>query len=138
MNETLRFYTWCFFEMRATIANIADEDVICCLQNGLFSKHMYHNFRHNRPTTAVELRDMMAQWADQEDEENDYFPSETAISRATATATSIRASGTTRGTLESASQTKKSWLLSAIHVARNLGTMTRSLRKFCTNNARCT
>ncbi|RLM77907.1 putative polyprotein [Panicum miliaceum] len=28
MNETLRSYTWCFFEMHATIANITDEDVI--------------------------------------------------------------------------------------------------------------
>jgi hypothetical protein len=30
MNETLRFYTRCFFEMRATIANITDEDDIHC------------------------------------------------------------------------------------------------------------
>jgi hypothetical protein len=30
LNETLRSYTQCFFEMRATIANIFDEDVICC------------------------------------------------------------------------------------------------------------
>jgi hypothetical protein len=28
MNETMRFYTQRFFEMRATIANITDEDVI--------------------------------------------------------------------------------------------------------------
>jgi hypothetical protein len=27
-NKTLRSYTWYFFEMRATIANIIDEDVI--------------------------------------------------------------------------------------------------------------
>jgi hypothetical protein len=74
MNEILRSYTRCFFEMRATIANITDEDVIRYFQNGLFSKHTYHNFRCNRPTTDVELRDMMARWADQEDEENDCFP----------------------------------------------------------------
>jgi hypothetical protein len=30
MNETLRSYTRCFFETRATITNITDEDVICC------------------------------------------------------------------------------------------------------------
>jgi hypothetical protein len=60
--------------MQATIAKITDEDVICCFQNGLFSKHTYHDFGHNRSTTAVELRDMMARWADQEDEENDCFP----------------------------------------------------------------
>jgi hypothetical protein len=57
-------YTQHFFEMRATIASIIDEDVIRCLQNGLFSKHTYHNFERNHPTTAVELRDMMAWWAD--------------------------------------------------------------------------
>jgi hypothetical protein len=51
MNETLRSYTWCFFETRATIANITDEEVICCFQHGLFS------------TTAMELYDIMARWA---------------------------------------------------------------------------
>jgi hypothetical protein len=53
----------CFFEMHTTIANITDEDVIRYFQNGLFSKHMYHDFGRNRPTTAVELRDTMARWA---------------------------------------------------------------------------
>jgi hypothetical protein len=74
MNETLRSYTRCFFETRATITNITDEDVIRCFQHGLFSKNTYHDFRRNRPTTTVELRDMMARLADQEDEENDRFP----------------------------------------------------------------
>jgi hypothetical protein len=60
--------------MRATIANITDEDIIRCFQNRLFSKHTYHDFGRNRPTTAVELCDMMEQWANQEDEENDRFP----------------------------------------------------------------
>jgi prophage tail gpP-like protein len=73
MNETLRSYTRCFFETHATIANITNEDVIHSFQNGLFSKNTYHDFRRNRPTTAMELRDMMAWWADQEDEENDRF-----------------------------------------------------------------
>jgi hypothetical protein len=64
MNETLRSYTRRFFMMRATIANITDEGVIRCFQNGLFSKHTYHDFGHNRPTTAMELRDTMVRWAD--------------------------------------------------------------------------
>jgi hypothetical protein len=74
MNETLRSYIRCFFKMRATIAKITDENVIRCFQNGPFSKHTYHNFECNHPTTAVELRDMMAWWADKEDEENNCFP----------------------------------------------------------------
>jgi hypothetical protein len=73
-NETLRSYTRRFFETRATITNITDEDVICCFQNRLFSKHTYHDFGRNCPTTAVEPHDMMARWADQEGEENDRFP----------------------------------------------------------------
>jgi hypothetical protein len=36
--------------------------------------HTYHNFERNCPTTAVELRDMMARWADQKDEDNDRIP----------------------------------------------------------------
>jgi hypothetical protein len=64
MNETLRSYTRCFFETRATIINITDEDIIPSFQYGLFSKKMYHDFGHNCPTTAVELRDMIARWAD--------------------------------------------------------------------------
>jgi hypothetical protein len=64
MNKTLRSYTWCFFETRATIANIIDQDVIRCFQSRLFFKHTYHDFRRNRPTTAVELCDMMSWWAD--------------------------------------------------------------------------
>jgi hypothetical protein len=40
-NETLRSYTRRFFEMRATIANITDKDVIHCFQNGLGSKKIY-------------------------------------------------------------------------------------------------
>jgi hypothetical protein len=74
MNETLRSYTRCFFETCVTIANITDEDAIRCFQYGLFLKNMYHDFGRNRPTTTVELRDMMSRWADQDDEENDRFP----------------------------------------------------------------
>jgi hypothetical protein len=43
-------------------------------KNGLFSKNTYHNLGRNRLTTAMELCDMMARWADQEDEENNRFP----------------------------------------------------------------
>jgi hypothetical protein len=74
MNETLRSYIQRFFETRATITNITDEDINHCFQNGLFSKHTYNDFGRNCPTIAMELHDMMARWADQEDEENDRFP----------------------------------------------------------------
>jgi hypothetical protein len=129
MNETLRSYARRFFNMHTTIANITDENIICCFQNRLFSKHTYHNFGHNRPTTAVELRDMMARWADLEDEKNGRFPSVTTTSKASATTISTKASGTTQGTPESVSQTKKSRPLSAIRVARSQGTTTCNTSK---------
>jgi hypothetical protein len=62
-NETLRSYTRRFFEMRTTIANITDEDVIHCFQNGLTVKHVYRDFGRNCSRTAVELRNMMQRWA---------------------------------------------------------------------------
>jgi hypothetical protein len=63
MNETLTPYTRHFFKTRATIANIIDDDIIHCFQNGLFSKYMYQDFGSNRSTTAMELCDMMSRWA---------------------------------------------------------------------------
>jgi hypothetical protein len=63
-NETLRSYTRRFFEMRTTIANITNEDVIHCFQNGLASKNIYRDFERNHPKTIVELREMMQRWAD--------------------------------------------------------------------------
>jgi nucleoside-diphosphate-sugar epimerase len=59
--------------MRATIANITDEDVIHCFQNSLSSKNIYRNFGRNHPNTIMELRDMMRRWADQKDEKNERF-----------------------------------------------------------------
>jgi hypothetical protein len=70
----LRSYTRCFFNNRATIANISDEDVIDCFQNDFAERHLYQDFGRNRPKTFVELHDMMQQWADQEDHERDRFP----------------------------------------------------------------
>jgi hypothetical protein len=45
--------------MRATIANITDEDVIHCFQNGLTMKHVFRDVGCNRPKTAMEICDMM-------------------------------------------------------------------------------
>jgi hypothetical protein len=72
--KTLRSYTRCFFEMRATITNITDEDVIHCFQKSLGSKNICHNFGCNCPETIMELHNMMQRWADEEDDENEHFP----------------------------------------------------------------
>jgi hypothetical protein len=57
--ETLRSYTWHFFNTSATIANISDEDVNNYFQNSFTVLHLYRNFGRNRPKTMVELRNMM-------------------------------------------------------------------------------
>jgi hypothetical protein len=58
-NETLSSNTMRYFKMRATIANITNEDIIHYFQNGLSSKNIYCDFGRNRPMTVMELRDMM-------------------------------------------------------------------------------
>jgi hypothetical protein len=66
------------------------------------------------------------------------FPSATMISKAMTTTTLTKASGTTRGIPESASQTIKFRLSSATRMARSRGTTTQNMRKSCTSNARYT
>ena len=51
--ESIRSYVKRFFDTRATIPNIADDDVIDYFQ------YLYRDFGHNRPKMVVELRDMM-------------------------------------------------------------------------------
>ena len=72
--EALRSYIKRFFDTRATIANIADDDVIDCFHNGLAAQQLYRDFGRNRPRSVVALRDMMLAWADQEEQEHDRFP----------------------------------------------------------------
>ena len=57
--EALRSYIKRFFDTRATIANIADDDVIDCFHNGLAAQQLYRDFGRNRPRSVVALRDMM-------------------------------------------------------------------------------
>ena len=60
--------------MRATIANIADNDVIDYFHNGLATQQLYHDFVRNRPRSVVALWDMMLGSVDQEEQERDRFP----------------------------------------------------------------
>jgi len=72
--EALRSYIKWFFDTRATIVNIADNDVIDCFHNGLTTQQLYRNFGRNQPRSVVALRDMMLGWTDQEEQERDRFP----------------------------------------------------------------
>jgi hypothetical protein len=55
-NKTLRSYTRRFFNTRATIANICDEDVIDCFQNGFVSGTSTATLDTTGPTTSWNSR----------------------------------------------------------------------------------
>jgi hypothetical protein len=64
-NELLPSYTHRFFDVRSTIANISEEDIIDCFYNGLTDPGIYRDFGHNRPKTVAGLCDMMHDWSEQ-------------------------------------------------------------------------
>jgi hypothetical protein len=66
-NKLLRSYTRCFFDIRATIANISEEDIINCFYNGLTDPGIYRDFGQNKPKIVAGLRDMMHDWSEQEE-----------------------------------------------------------------------
>ena len=72
--ESIRSYIKHFFDTRATIPNIADDDVIDYFQSGITVQSLYRDFGRNHPKTVVELCDMMQRWADKEDQERSCFP----------------------------------------------------------------
>jgi hypothetical protein len=80
-NELLRSYTRRFFDVRATIANISEEDIIDCFYNGLTDLGIYHDFGHNRPKTVAGLRDMMHDWSEQEEKMRERFPRHTDLNQ---------------------------------------------------------
>jgi hypothetical protein len=73
-NEHLRSYTRRFFDVRATIANISEEDIIDCFYNGITDPGIYRDFGRNRPKTVAGLRDMMHGWSKQEEKMREQFP----------------------------------------------------------------
>jgi hypothetical protein len=65
-NELLWSYTRRFFDVRATITNISEDDIIDCFYNGITDPGIYRDFGRNRPKTVAGLRDMMHNWSEQE------------------------------------------------------------------------
>ena len=72
--ESIRSYVKCFFDTRATIPNVADDDVIDYFQSSITVQSLYRDFGHNRPKMVVDLCDMMQRWADEEEQECIRFP----------------------------------------------------------------
>ena len=70
---SIRSYVKRFFDTRATIPNIVDDDVINYFQSGITVQSLYRDFGRNRPKIVVDLRDMMQRWADEEEQEHNRF-----------------------------------------------------------------
>jgi hypothetical protein len=73
-NKLLRSYTRCFFNVRATITNISEEDIIDCFYNDITDPGIYRDFGRNRPKTVAGLHDMMHDWSEQEEKMWERFP----------------------------------------------------------------
>ena len=54
--KSIRSYVKCFFDTRATIPNVADDDVIDYVQSGITVQSRSRDFGRNRPKTVVELK----------------------------------------------------------------------------------
>ena len=93
--EALRSYIKRFFDTRATIANIVDDDVIDCFHNGLATQQLYCDFGRNRPRLVVALRDMMLGWPTKKNRSAIAFPvAMTTIRTVTETRDPIKISAT--------------------------------------------
>ena len=72
--EAIRSYVKRFFDTRATIAKVSDEDVIHYFHDCITTQSLYRDFGCNHPKTVVELCDMMQHWANEEEQERCHFP----------------------------------------------------------------
>ena len=53
--ESIRSYVKRFFDTRAAIPNVADDDVIDYFQRGITVQSLYRGFGRTRPKIVVEL-----------------------------------------------------------------------------------
>jgi hypothetical protein len=69
-DETLRKYMRCFFDKRATVVDVTDEEVIDLFQDGLYHHRTFEDFGRRRLSSITKLKDMITSWADEEDKAN--------------------------------------------------------------------
>jgi hypothetical protein len=60
--------------LRATIANISEEDIIDCFYSGITNPGIYRDFGQNRSKTVTGLHGMMHDWSEQEEKMQERFP----------------------------------------------------------------
>jgi transcriptional accessory protein Tex/SPT6 len=68
--ETLRKYMRHFFDKRATIVDVTDNEVIDLFQDGLYHCRTFEDSGRRRPSSITKLKDMITSWADEEDKAN--------------------------------------------------------------------
>jgi hypothetical protein len=68
--ETLRSYTRRFFELRSTMINLTDKDVIETYIEGLVNRNDRRELGRKYIPDAAALRDIASKWADEEDKES--------------------------------------------------------------------
>jgi hypothetical protein len=61
---------WCFFDMRATVVDVTDKEVIDLFQDGLYHRRTREDFGRRRPSSITHLKDMITSWANGEDKAN--------------------------------------------------------------------
>jgi hypothetical protein len=71
--ETLRKYMRRFFDKRATVVHVTDNEVIDLFQDGLYHHRTFEDFGRRRPSSITKLKDMITSWADEEDKTNTKY-----------------------------------------------------------------
>jgi hypothetical protein len=66
----LRKYMRRFFDKRATVVDVTDQEVIDLFQDGLYNRRTFEDFGRGRPSSITKLKDMITSWADEEDKAN--------------------------------------------------------------------
>ena len=67
--ESIRSYGQRFFEIKEKVTNLSDSDVIDYWINGFYRREDTRQFGQTRPKTMQQLRDMIKEWVDSEDQE---------------------------------------------------------------------
>nr|CAB3476548.1 unnamed protein product [Digitaria exilis] len=72
-DESLRDYNRRFFAIKASCVPIPDSEVIDYFQEGMTDRSLFRDFGHNRPRDLEELRALVSNWMDTDDQERERY-----------------------------------------------------------------
>jgi hypothetical protein len=72
-DETLRKYMGRFFDKRATVVDVTDQEIIDLFKDGLYHHCNFEDFYHRRSSSITKLKDMITPWVDKEDKANTKY-----------------------------------------------------------------